>query len=166
MFKVEWLYVVTKAVFKICFSSSYVDFLLIFELVWRDLYFVNDVWGSAFSIQRAVVLVSTIAPFLNLSITVWNFHIVVVYNRCYVLYTTVTYFDFVSIEYAAIDAVSWESRSNRLRRDSPIFIEIFLLNGELNHMIFLLCLLYLWWLVPVGLYVSFLLYPDCRKLFL
>ena len=65
----------------------------------------------------------------------------VVYNRCYVLYATVTYFDLVSIGYATIDAVSWESRSNKLRRDLPIFIEIFLLNGELNHRIFLLCLL-------------------------
>ena len=90
----------------------------------------------------------------------------VVYNRCYVLYATVTYFDFVFIEYAIIDAVSWESRSNKLRRDLPIFIEIFLLNGELNHRIFLLCLLCPLWLVPVGLYVSFLLYPDCCKLFL
>ena len=32
-------------------------------------------------------------------------------------------------------------RSNRLKKDFPIFVETFLLNGGLNHMIFLLCLL-------------------------
>ena len=56
-------------------------------------------------------------------------------------------------------------RSNKPRKDLPIFVETFLLNGGLNHMIFLLCLLCFWCLMSVGLYDSFLLYPVCRKLF-
>ena len=40
-----------------------------------------------------------------------------------------------------------------------------MLNGGLNHMFFLLCLLCFLYLVSVGSYDSFLLYPDCRKLF-
>ena len=43
-FKVEWVCVVVKPVFKICFSGSYVNFLLISGLVWRGLCFVHDVW--------------------------------------------------------------------------------------------------------------------------
>ena len=45
VFNVEWFCVVAKPVFKICFSGSSVNFLLIAELVRRDLCFGNDVWG-------------------------------------------------------------------------------------------------------------------------
>ena len=43
------------------------------------------------------------------------------------MHATLTYFEFVSVEYAIINV------------DFPIFVETFLLNGGLNLMIFLLC---------------------------
>ena len=57
----------------------------------------------------------------------------------------------------------WKCRSNMLKKDFPIFVETFLLNGGLNHMISLK-LTFFCWLVSVGVYVSFLLYPDCCNL--
>ena len=82
---------------------------------------------SIFHLEE-VVLVSAITALLSLSSIVLNFHIVVVYNSFYALYGTVTYFNFVSIEYAIVNVVLGECRSNRLKKNFPIFVETFLLN--------------------------------------
>ena len=65
--------------------------------------------------------------FLQLQLSSISYRIVTVYNWFYVLHATLTYFEFMSVEYAIINV------------DFPIFVETFLLNGGLNLMIFLLC---------------------------
>ena len=68
------------------------------------------------------------------------------------MHATLTYFEFVSVEYAVINV------------DFPIFVETFLLNGGLNLMIFLLCYyafdgLCLWFYILV-------LYPDAANIYI
>ena len=45
-----------------------------------------------------------------------------------------------------------------------ILFETIIMNGGLSAMIFLLCKICFFWVVSVGLYDSFLSYPDSRKL--
>ena len=160
MFNVEWFCVVVKPFFEVYFSGTYVKFLFIVELIRHNLCLFNDIWGWAFPIYREVVLVSATAAFLNLRSIVLAFHILLVYNWFYVLHGTVTYwFRFYWKCYSKFSSLGNVSLTD-LKKDFPIFLKIFLLNGWLNHMIFLLCLQCFWWLVSVGLYVSILLYPD------
>ena len=140
-FGVKWLRFIVqysldsfKPVFKVCFDGSYVNFLFIVELVWRDLYFVNDIWDNCSCFcywrcpqsQRYCLRLSS-CDYLKLILCFsynCNLFWFCFYWRCY-------------YKSGSLGNVGLTSLKNIFR----FLQKHFLLNEGLNHMVFFLYLL-------------------------